>query len=177
MQIRTHSLTNLLLPALWGLFGISRSVRLFVPWCSCLGYRHVGCLQLSHHWPPEMCRLWTHPRMDVDVPLFLNLWIYADALIVSKTICHHRTDIVAGLILSPPRRDTLFCEGFGLIVMFVYVNRFMLMKMILAAAVMSWVRQLAMPAAALPAESLVSLNSCHVGAVCNRSQLVYIQQL
>jgi len=78
------------------------------------------------------------PSADgVDVPLFLNLWIYADGLIVSKTICHHRTDIVGGLIVSPPLGDTLFCEGFGLIVMFVYVNRFMLMKMILAAAVMS----------------------------------------
>ena len=33
---------------------MARSVRLSVPWRSCLGYRHAGCLQLSHHRPPEM---------------------------------------------------------------------------------------------------------------------------
>jgi len=33
-----------------------------------LGYRHTGCLQLSHRWPPEMRGLWTRPRMDVDPP-------------------------------------------------------------------------------------------------------------
>jgi len=31
------------------------SVRLSVPQRSCLGYRHAGCLQLSHRRPPEMC--------------------------------------------------------------------------------------------------------------------------
>jgi len=31
------------------------AVCLSVPWCSCLGYRHAGCLQLSHCRPPEMC--------------------------------------------------------------------------------------------------------------------------
>jgi len=41
-------------PPYGGHFGIARSVRLSVPWCSCprhaaaLGYRHAGCLQLSH---------------------------------------------------------------------------------------------------------------------------------
>ena len=39
-----------------------------VPWCSCLGYRHAGCLQLSHRRSPEMCGL----RMDVDPPRFLD---------------------------------------------------------------------------------------------------------
>ena len=54
-----------------GHFGIARSVRLSVPWRSCLGYRHAGCLQLSHRRPPEMCGLRTSPRTDVDPPRFL----------------------------------------------------------------------------------------------------------
>jgi len=33
-----------------------------------LGYRHAGCLQLSHHPPSEMCGLRTSPRTDVDPP-------------------------------------------------------------------------------------------------------------
>jgi len=37
----------------------------------CLGYRHTGCLQLSHRRPQEMCRLRTHPRTDVDSPRLL----------------------------------------------------------------------------------------------------------
>jgi len=61
-------------PALYG--GIKRylepsvclSVRLSVPWRSCLSYRHAGCLQLSHRRPPEMCRLRTRSRTDVDPP-------------------------------------------------------------------------------------------------------------
>ena len=36
-----------------GPFRIARSVRLSVTWRSCLGYRHAGCLQLSHRRPPE----------------------------------------------------------------------------------------------------------------------------
>jgi len=32
------------------------------------GYRHAGCLQLSHRRPPEMCGLRTRPRTDVDPP-------------------------------------------------------------------------------------------------------------
>ena len=40
-----------------GHFGIARSVRLSVPWRSCLGYTHAGCLQLSHRRSPEMCGL------------------------------------------------------------------------------------------------------------------------
>ena len=51
-----------------GHFGIARSVRLFVPLRSCLGYRHAGCLQLSHRRPPEMCGLRTRPLTDVDPP-------------------------------------------------------------------------------------------------------------
>jgi len=58
--------------ALAGHFGIARlSVRLPVPWRSCLGYRHAVCLQLSHRWPPETCGLRTRPRTDVDPPRFL----------------------------------------------------------------------------------------------------------
>jgi len=49
------------------------SVCQSVPWRSCLlGYRHAGCLQLSHRRPPEMCRLRTRPRTDVDRPRFLH---------------------------------------------------------------------------------------------------------
>jgi len=62
-------------PAIGGHFGITsvcQSVRLSVSWRSCLGYRHVGCLQLSHRRPPEMRRLRTHPRTDVDPPRFLD---------------------------------------------------------------------------------------------------------
>ena len=54
-----------------GHFGIARSVRLPVPWRSCLCYRHAGCLQLSHRPPPEMCGLRTRPGTDVDPPRFL----------------------------------------------------------------------------------------------------------
>jgi len=39
---------SLLCPRPRGDFGIARSVRLSVPWRSCLGYRHAGCLQFSH---------------------------------------------------------------------------------------------------------------------------------
>ena len=46
-------------PALEGHFRIARSVRLSVPWRSCLGYRQAGCLQLSHRQPPQMCGLWS----------------------------------------------------------------------------------------------------------------------
>jgi len=50
---------------------IRPSFRLSVPWRSCLGYRHAGCLQLSQRRPPEMCGLRTRPRTDVDPPRFL----------------------------------------------------------------------------------------------------------
>ena len=33
-----------------------------------LGYRHAGCLQLSHRRPPEMYGLRTRPRTDTDPP-------------------------------------------------------------------------------------------------------------
>jgi len=39
---------------------------------ACLGYRHAGCLQLSHRRPAEMCGLRTRPRTDVDPPQFLD---------------------------------------------------------------------------------------------------------
>jgi len=55
-----------------GAFWIARSVRLPVPWRSCLGYRHAGCLQLSHRRPSEMYGLRTRPRMDLDPPQFLD---------------------------------------------------------------------------------------------------------
>ena len=60
------------LTALGRHFGIARSVCLSVPRRSCLGYRHAGCLQLSHRRPPEMCGLRTRPRTDVDPPRFLD---------------------------------------------------------------------------------------------------------
>jgi len=64
-----HRLPSSLLcpPALKGHFGTARSVRLSVPWRSCLDCR----LQLSHRRPPEMCELRTRPRTDVDPPRFL----------------------------------------------------------------------------------------------------------
>jgi len=46
-----------------GHFGIARSIRLSsVPWRSCLGYRHAGCLQLSHRQPPNVQTV--DPSMD-----------------------------------------------------------------------------------------------------------------
>ena len=68
--------------AVSGHFGIARSVCLSVPWRSCLGYRHAGCLQLSHRRPPEMCGLWTRPRTDA----------------IFGSNCHLR----GGHIVSPP---------------------------------------------------------------------------
>ena len=59
-------LLSLCPPPPWRNSGIARSVRLSVPWRSRLGYRHAGCLQQSHRWPPEMCGLRTRPRTDVD---------------------------------------------------------------------------------------------------------------
>jgi len=41
---------------------------------ACLGYRHAGCLQLSHRRSPEMCKLWTRPQTEVDPPRFLDPW-------------------------------------------------------------------------------------------------------
>ena len=55
-----------------GHFGIARSVRLFVPWRSCLSHRHAGYLQLSYCRPPEMCAPRTRPRTDVYPPRFLD---------------------------------------------------------------------------------------------------------
>jgi len=72
IYVRVHSQRAcrrfFMLPALRRHFGIARSIRLSVPWRSCLGCRHAGCLQLSHRRPPEMCGL----RMDVDPPRFLD---------------------------------------------------------------------------------------------------------
>ena len=62
---------KLIWPRPSGHFGITRYVRLSVPWRSCLGYTHTGCLQLSHCRPPEMCGLQTCPWMDTDPPRFL----------------------------------------------------------------------------------------------------------
>ena len=55
-----------------GHFRIARSVCLSVPWCSCLGCRHAGCLQLSNRLPPKMCRLRTRPRTDINLLRFLD---------------------------------------------------------------------------------------------------------
>ena len=49
------------------------AIRPSVPRRSCLGYRHAGCLQLSHRRPPEICGLRTRPRTDVDPPRFSDL--------------------------------------------------------------------------------------------------------
>jgi len=76
---------------------------LSVPWRSCLGYRHAGCLQLSHRRPLEMCGLRTRPRTDVDPPRFLP-----------PSNCRRQ-----GHIVSPPpgrylanfrRRQKTFCS-------------------------------------------------------------------
>ena len=91
---------RLLCPAIGGHFGIARSVRLYVPWRSSLGYRHADCLQLSRRRPPEMCGLWTRPWTDVDPPRFLDPWTDADGLIGGETICHRRTAISGGGISS-----------------------------------------------------------------------------
>jgi len=87
--------SELLYPSPSGDSGIARSVRLSLPWCSCLGYRHAGCLQLSHRRPPEMCGLRTRPRTDVDPQRFLL-----------SSNCRRRRHNV-----SPPRADTLFVES------------------------------------------------------------------
>ena len=83
-----------------GHFGIARSVRLSVPWRSCLGYRHAGCLQRSHRRPPEVCGVRICPRTDVDPPRFLP-----------PSKCHRR-----GHIVSPPRgRYLVFTYAYFLI--------------------------------------------------------------
>jgi len=65
----TPPVSRFIMPPPYGHFGIARSVlRLSVSWRSCLGYRHTGCLRLSHRRPPEMCGLRTRPRTDVDPP-------------------------------------------------------------------------------------------------------------
>ena len=58
--------------ALGGHLGVAQSVRLSVPWRSCLSYRHAGCLQLCHHRPPAVRGLRTSPRTDIDPPRFLD---------------------------------------------------------------------------------------------------------
>ena len=81
-------------PALWGHFGIARSVRLSVPWRSCLGCRHAGCLQISHRRLPKICGLRTRPRTDVDPPRFF----------LRPSNCHRRRGISSRRL----RGDTLF---------------------------------------------------------------------
>ena len=73
--------------------GIVRSVRLSVPWRSCLGYRHAGCLLLSHRRPPQMCGLRIRPQTDVDPPRFFP-----------PSNCHLREHIVS----PPPGRYLVF---------------------------------------------------------------------
>jgi len=68
-----------------GHFGTARSVRLSVPWRSCLGYRRASCLQLNHRRPLEMCGLRTRPpRTDVDPPRFLDRTAIGGLHIVSR---------------------------------------------------------------------------------------------
>ena len=85
-------------PALGGHFGIARAIHLSVPWRSCLGYRHAGCLQLSYRRQPEMCGLQTRPWTDVDPPRFLD-WTAISRGISSRrsnslsdTICGNNAD-------------------------------------------------------------------------------------
>ena len=61
----------IVMPLPWGGALSDTAIRQSVPWRSCLGYGHAGCLQLSYHQPPEMCGLRTQPRTDVDPPRFL----------------------------------------------------------------------------------------------------------
>ena len=69
-----------------GHFEIARSARLSVPWHSCLGCRHAGCLRLSHRRPAEMYGLRTRPQTDVT----------------RRDFCHRRTTVGGGHIVSPP---------------------------------------------------------------------------
>ena len=96
-----------------GHFGIARSVRLSVPWRSCLDYRLAGCLQLSHRRPPETCGLRIRPRTDVDPPRFLDPWTDADGLIGGERICHRRTAIGGGISSGCARGDTLLNIDFN----------------------------------------------------------------
>ena len=96
-----------------GHFGIARSVRLSVPWRSCLDYRLAGCLQLSHRRPPETCGLRIRPRTDVDPPRFLDPWTDVDGLIGGERICHRRTAIGGGISSGCPRGDTLLNIDFN----------------------------------------------------------------
>jgi len=77
------------------------ATRLSVPSCSCLGYRHAGCLQLSRRWTPEMCGLRTRPRTDVDPPRSLP-----------PSNCHrrrgHKAWTFTTIIVSPPPGDTSY---------------------------------------------------------------------
>ena len=71
MEYKLWSFYRFYPPAL-GTFWNS-AIRPSVPRRSCLGYRHAGCLQLSHRRPPEICGLRTRPRTDVDPPRFSDL--------------------------------------------------------------------------------------------------------
>ena len=77
---------DLLSPTLGGHFGIVWSIRLSVPWQSCLGYRYAACLQLSHHQPPEMCGLRTHLQTDIDPPHSLDQTLDRRGHIVSPPL-------------------------------------------------------------------------------------------
>ena len=94
-----------------GDFGITRSVCLSVPWRSCLGYRHAGCLQLSHRRPSEMCGLRIGPRTDVDPQRFLDPWTDTDGRIGGETICLRRTAIGGGISSRRSRGETFLEHG------------------------------------------------------------------
>jgi len=67
-------------------------IHLSVPWLSCLGCRHAGCLQLSLCRPPEMCRL--NPSTDGR-----------RSAMISASNCHQRH------IILPPTCHALFVIG------------------------------------------------------------------
>jgi len=93
-------------PALGGFW--NNAIRLSVCPMAQLGYRHAGCLQLSHRRPPEMCGLRIGPQTDVDPPRFLDPWTDTDGLIGGETICHRRTAIGGGISSRRSRARHLF---------------------------------------------------------------------
>ena len=74
---------------------------------ACLGYRHIGCLQLSYHRLPEMCRLRSRPRTDIDPLRFLDPrwpdWRRND---MPPSNCHRR----GAYRLATPGRYLVQCD-------------------------------------------------------------------
>ena len=97
MRLSVRLSVSLLYPHSRGAVGIARSVRLYVSWSSCVGYRHAGCLQLIRRRPPEMCGLRTRPWTDVDPLRFLD---------------RTAIGVGGGHIVSPPPGGYLVCSVF-----------------------------------------------------------------